>query len=125
MSSSTDNSRWARYLAAIIAVGLLSRVVPTGFELWDKYLGDALYAAMVYALARRRWASPRATIIAAVIMLALELFQLSELPRRMLASDRLAVRVCAHLLGTQFSFADLAAYAVGIGCIYLLDRPRR
>jgi hypothetical protein len=45
-------SSWAFCLIAIIALGILSRVVHTGLALFDKYLGDALYAAMVYALLR-------------------------------------------------------------------------
>ena len=41
--------RWRLLLlAAIIAAGILSRVIHTGWIVFDKYLGDALYAAMVY-----------------------------------------------------------------------------
>ena len=36
---------WLFTLAAIIALGLLSRTFHLGQPLWDKYLGDALYAA--------------------------------------------------------------------------------
>ena len=43
---------WWGLLAAIVAAGLLSRVAHTGFRLFDKYLGDALYAAMVYVIFR-------------------------------------------------------------------------
>src|ERR1043165_6490407 len=39
---------WWGLLAAIVVAGLLSRVAHTGFRLFDKYQGDALYAAMVY-----------------------------------------------------------------------------
>ena len=44
--------RWVRYLIGIIAVGILSRVIHTGLVVFDKYLGDALYAAMAYSLLR-------------------------------------------------------------------------
>src|SRR5438105_3691063 len=43
---------WWRLLALIVSAGLLSRLAHTGFRLFDKYLGDALYAAMVYVLFR-------------------------------------------------------------------------
>jgi len=33
-------------------MGILSRVVHTGFTIFDKYLGDALYAMMVYGIFR-------------------------------------------------------------------------
>ncbi len=81
----------------IDAAGLLTRLVPLGNILWDKYLGDALYAAMVCTIVRRYWA-------AALVMVAIECFQLTGIPRGLLG----------RLLGTTFSFLDLAAYAVGI-----------
>jgi hypothetical protein len=31
------------------------------------------------------------------------------------------VRICARLMGTEFSFLDLLTYGVGIACIYLAD----
>ena len=39
-------------LALIVSAGLLSRLAHTGFRLFDKHLGDARYAAMVYVLFR-------------------------------------------------------------------------
>ena len=42
-------------LAAIVATGILSRVIHTGWIVFDKYLGDALYAAMVYLLISLVW----------------------------------------------------------------------
>jgi hypothetical protein len=55
------------------------------------------------------------------VMTAVELFQLTKIADRMLASVHLLVRVCARLMGTQFSFLDLLTYAVGIACIGLAD----
>ncbi len=43
------------------------------------------------------------------------------IPAHMLASEHFIVRICARLMGTEFSFLDLLTYAVGIGCIYLAD----
>ncbi len=81
----------------IVAAGLLTRMVPLGNILWDKYLGDALYAAMVCTIVRRTW-------VAALVMVAIECFQLTGVSRGLVG----------RLLGTTFSFLDLAAYAVGI-----------
>lgn len=116
---------WLLCLVAIVALGILSRVVHTGLAVFDKYAGDALYAAMAYAILRLLRLSWRATMVALfamAVMTAIELFQLTEIPAHMLASGHLLVRICARLLGTQFSFRDLVAYAVGIGAIWLLDR---
>jgi hypothetical protein len=58
---------------------------------------------------------------AMAIMAAIELFQLTLIPLRMLASEYLLLRICARLLGTEFSIWDLLAYGVGIGLAYFVD----
>lgn len=117
---------WVFCLVGIIAMGILSRVVHTGFVVFDKYLGDALYAAMVYVIIRLLWraAAVAVAVLTMVVMTVIELFQLTMIPAHMLASDHLIVRICARLMGTDFSFMDLLAYGVGIGCIYLADSSR-
>jgi hypothetical protein len=115
---------WWGLLAAIIAIGVLSRVVQTGIRIFDKYLGDALYAAMVYVLLRLTGRIVRVAVWAAVAMMAIELFQLTGIAAGMLRSGSAAARVCARLLGTEFSVLDLVAYAAGIGCIAALDRSQ-
>ena len=113
---------WMFFLAGIVAIGILSRVVHTGLVVFDKYLGDALYATMVYAILRllSRAASSSA-VCAMVVMTAIELFQLTMIPAHMLSSQHLMTRICARLMGVEFSFLDLLAYGAGIACIYLVD----
>ena len=113
---------WWGLLAAIIVSGLLSRATQTGIRIFDKYLGDALYAAMVYVIFRLTGRITRVWLWAAVAMIAIELFQLTGVAAGMLRSADATVRVCARLLGTEFSILDLLAYAVGIGCIAAFDR---
>jgi hypothetical protein len=112
---------WWGLLAAIIPAGILSRAVHTGFQLFDKYLGDAAYAAMAYVLFRLTGRIARVPAWTAVTMTAIELFQLTRIPAGMLHSGNPAVRVGARLLGTEFSVLDLMAYAVGIGCLAVID----
>jgi hypothetical protein len=95
--------------------------VHTGFAAIDKYLGDALYATMVYAILRLVWRSAASAVCAMAIMTAIEFFQLTMIPARMLASEHWMMRICARLMGVEFSFRDLLSYAVGIGCIFLVD----
>ena len=78
-------------------MGVLSRIVQSGFVIIDKYLGDALYAAMVYVILRLLW---RATAVAVgmsamIIMTSVELFQLTMIPAHMLTSDHLISRIGA------------------------------
>jgi hypothetical protein len=114
---------WVFCLAAIIVIGVLSRIVHSGFLIIDKYLGDALYAAMVYVILRLLWRATAAAVgmSAMITMTFVELFQLTMIPAHMMASDHLLSRICARLMGTEFSFLDLLAYAVGITCICLAD----
>lgn len=114
--------RWGLVFAVIVAAGLGSRLIATGWVIFDKYLGDALYAAMIYALLRMFIDRPRATVFAALLMLAVECFQLTMIPARLVASDGILIRLLGWLLGTRFDWLDLLAYGVGIGAIYLVDR---
>jgi hypothetical protein len=106
-----SRTSWILCLIGIIALGIFSRMVHTGLGIFDKYL--------VYAILRLRWRSVALPSMA--IMTVIELFQLTMVPARMLASEHVIVRTCARLVGTEFSFLDLLAYGFGIGCIYLLD----
>ncbi|MEP7353167.1 MAG: DUF2809 domain-containing protein [Acidobacteriota bacterium] len=124
LSGLRSRTFWVVCLVGIIAMGILSRVVHTGWIVFDKYLGDALYAAMVYVILRLCWRTAAVAVPAMVAMTAIELFQLTEIPLRWLASERLLVRIYARLMGTEFSFMDLLAYAVGIGCMYFADGRR-
>jgi hypothetical protein len=113
---------WWVLLVVIVIAGLLSRVGHTGLRVVDKYLGDTLYAAMVYVLLRLTGRIAHVAVWAAVAMITIEFFQLTGVPAAMIRSEYLAVRVCARLIGTEFSVRDLLAYAVGIGCIAAFDR---
>jgi Protein of unknown function (DUF2809) len=119
-----SRASWVLCLVGIITLGILSRVVHTGLVVVDKYLGDALYAAMVYTILRLFWSAAvpaRLAMTAMAVMTVIELFQLTMIPAHLLANDHVMVRICARLMGTEFSFLDLLTYAVGIACIYLAD----
>ncbi len=113
-------------LVATLAVGVGSRAVRLDCRLWDKWLGDALYAVAVYlALAlvapRVRPAGRAAATLG--ICSALELFQLTGIPDGL--ADR--QRWVGWVLGTEFGWADLACYTVGVAAIVLVTarRPAR
>ena len=122
-----SQASWILCLIGIITIGILSRVVHTGLVVFDKYLGDALYAAMIYVILRLLWraAAVAVAVSTMAVMTLVELFQLTMIPAHMLASEHLITRICARLMGVEFSFLDLLAYGVGIGCIYLVDSSQR
>jgi len=115
---------WWGLLVLIVCAGILSRVAHTGFRLVDKYLGDALYATMVFVLFRLTGRITHVALWAGVAMTAIEVFQLTRIPAVMLLSEYSAVRACARLLGTEFSVLDLLAYALGIACVAAMDRAK-
>ena len=112
---------WVFCILGIIAMGIVSRIVHTGLAIFDKYLGDALYATMVYGILRLLSRTAASAVGAMLVMTSIELFQLTMIPAHMLSSEHLMMRICARLMGVEFSFLDLLAYGVGIGCIYLVD----
>jgi hypothetical protein len=71
------------------------------------------YMQLVYVILRLLWRPAALAVWTMAAMTVIELFQLTMIPAHMLASHHLIVRVCARLLGTEFSFRDLLAYAVG------------
>ena len=113
--------RQLAWLAAIIAAGLLSRAVRTGSVLFDKYLGDALYAAAVYMVLRLLYKRPL-PVQSMIAMTAIELFQLTGVPAALVSSGHPILWVAGRLLGTHFGWLDLAAYGVGIACARLAER---
>lgn len=110
---------------------MASRTIPVETVLIGKYLGDALYASLFYLLVRLgfpTWPLLRAAILAAILIFAVELFQLTGIPYQASQSASPLLKVAAFLLGTVFGWLDVVAYVVGIGaalaCDLLVDRNR-
>lgn len=96
-------------IVAAIALGLVSRKVPVGNVVWDKYAGDALYAVMVFgfaALVRPAARPSRLGASAFVVCFALELFQLTGIPKTL-------PRLLRAAIGDTFSWVDVACYGFG------------
>ena len=98
---------------ATLALGIASRRVHLGLLLWDKSLGDALYTVMIYffvAFARPAWTPLRLGAVALGASIAIELFQLTEIPDRLPRPLQIA-------LGTSFAWHDVACYVVGAAAV--------
>lgn len=106
-------------LGVTVALGIASRRVHLGLLLWDKSLGDTLYAVAVYlvlSLAFPRWSIPTLGRVALLLCLGLELFQLTGIP-----AAHAHLGVVRWLIGTRFAWHDLTCYLVGCLSIAMLD----
>jgi hypothetical protein len=112
----------AAAIIGTIALGLASRKYPALFPAaLGKYPGDALWAQMVYWLLAM-WA-PAASAVklalgALLVSYADELSQLCQAPWIL----QIRATTAGHLvLGSHFSWLDMASYTVGIGMLVPLD----
>jgi hypothetical protein len=114
-------------LLLTVALGLLSRLRPIGLPIYDKSLGDALYAVAAYLTLALILPRRRPLVLASLALagcLAVEAFQATGIPARY---DQLVI--VRWLIGTEFSWHDVACYFVGIAVIVTVDvlvlRPRQ
>ncbi len=110
---------------AVLASGIASRVINTNHLLFDKYLGDALYAILIYLIFRIIFADQRIGLHAAIAMLlvfAIELFQLTGIPLAMRTRENDFLRILSIALGTKFQGLDVLAYALGVLSAQTVDR---
>jgi hypothetical protein len=102
-------------LVVTITLGVVSRAVRLGIYVWDKSLGDALYAVMIYlflGLALPAQPPRQRGAVTFALCFAIELFQLTGIPRTLPRPLRIA-------LGTDFAWHDVACYAVGaMACVW-------
>jgi hypothetical protein len=120
----------ARLLAALvitISLGILSRLRPIGYSLYDKSVGVVLYAVAAYLVLALVLYRGRRLLVAALGLgacLTVEAFQATGIPARY--NDWLIV---CWLIGIEFSWHDVACYIVGVLAIFALDmlvlRPQR
>jgi hypothetical protein len=110
---------------AAVALGALSRLLPLGAPLWDKYLGDVVYAMVFYlflSLIYTKSSITRRALITSVYVVAVEFFQLTHIPALLYRIENPALKLFVYVvLGTSFSWWDIVAYAVGIAAIAALD----
>src|SRR5262245_27206888 len=98
-------------LAVTVALGLLSRLRPVGWPVYDKSLGGVLYTVAAYlalALLLRRRRPAQVAALALAWCLAVESFKLTGIPAR-----HADVGVVRWLLGTTFSWHNVVCYVCG------------
>jgi hypothetical protein len=131
--STQRSARHRGFMAAAfigtIALGLASRQHPALFPAaLGKYPGDALWAQMVYWLLALWAPSASAVKLALGALMVSYADELSQLYQAQWIQQVRATTVGHLVLGTHFSWLDVASYTVGIGMLAPLDawlhRPR-
>src|SRR5579872_6001536 len=110
-------------MAATVALCLASRLYPVGWFLWDRVLGEVLYAVAAYlALAVFLFRKPPLfiAVIAFVCCLAVELFKLTGIP-----AENQHVFFVRWFLGMTFSVVNLGYYFIGVVLIAFADCATR
>jgi Protein of unknown function (DUF2809) len=110
-------------LAATVVVGLASRLHPVGWYLYDRALGEVLYAVAAYlALAMLLFRKPvlLIAVLAWASCLAVELFKLTGFP-----AEHQHLLLVRWFLGMHFAYLNLAYYFIGVLLIALADRAIR
>ncbi len=94
-----------------IALGLASRAFPTGWLLWDRILGEVLYAVAAYIVWAMILFRKSPWVIAGIAFgccLAVELFKLTGIP----AANQ-DVRFVRWFLGMTYATINLVYYFTG------------
>jgi hypothetical protein len=115
-------SRRLRYLLALVAaaaLGLTTRTLSIGWHVWDKSLGDVLYAIGAYLVLRLlapRLASRWSALATLAFCLAIELFKLTGLPAAWASA-----RWSRLIFGTTPSWHNVACYVIGVAVAAIVD----
>ena len=110
-------------LAVTVALGLASRLYPTGWFLWDRVLGEVLYAVaayLVWAMLLFRKPPWLVAVVAFGCCLAVELFKLTGIP-----AESQHVFLVRWFLGMTFDAVNLIYYFAGAVLIAFADGATR
>jgi hypothetical protein len=110
-------------MTATVVLGLASRLYPVNWYLYDRALGEVLYAVAAYlALAMLLFHKPPwfIAVLAFACCLAVELFKLTGIP-----AEYQHLFLVRWFLGMIFSWLNLGYYLIGVLLIASADRATR
>ena len=110
-------------LAATVFLGLASRLYPMGWFLYDRVLGEVLYAVAAYLVLAMLLARRSPWLVAGLAFgccLAVEVFKLTGLP-----AEHQRVFLVRWFLGMTFAWVNLGYYFIGVVLIAFADYATR
>ena len=106
-----------------ITLGLFSRSSIYDFPDWsDAYVGDVLWASMVYFLIAALYPKGRISLKITLAMSFAFFIEFSQLIQADWMNQIRSIPGMALVLGYGFKWSDLLCYTVGIGVATLIDR---
>lgn len=106
----------------VVALGLASRRFFAHVPFIRNFVGDGLWALMVFlgiAFVFRRWAVRAVALAAFLFSVGIELSQLYQAPW---INNLRASRLGGLVLGFGFLWSDIICYVVGLACGVLIDK---
>jgi hypothetical protein len=111
------------YTLLVVCLGLLSRkfsyLLPDGI---NTYLGDALWAVMIYlmmATIGKSWSVNRVALYSILFCYVIELSQLYHAPWIDAIRN---TRLGGLVLGFGFLWSDIIAYSIGVTTMFLIEK---
>lgn len=118
---SASNDRW-KYPLAFVILFLIE--IAIALFVHDEFIrplvGDMLVVILIYCLVRSIWKVTSTRLCLGILIFAygIEIGQYFQLANRLGLGNNVLARI---VIGSTFDWKDLGAYAIGIGCIYLLE----
>ncbi|MGD7006987.1 DUF2809 domain-containing protein [Metabacillus sp. 84] len=113
---------YAAVMILVIAMGLLSRRLSIYLPGWvNAYLGDALWAAMVFVGFAFLFNRKKTSLIASIAALYCLLTECSQLIQTSWLNEIRDTMLGGLVLGYGFLWTDLAAYGIGIALCAVME----
>jgi hypothetical protein len=109
-------------LLVTIAVGVASRKLISPIPYWVKEAGDVLWPVAAYWLIALIWPRGRWQIIAAIALTAAWVSEVSQLSDAHWLAEGRKTPGLKMLLGSGFSWVDMAMYVLGVAIAIAVDR---
>ena len=109
-------------IPAVMSFGLLSRkfnyLLPNFI---NSYLGDAIWASMIYTMMAFVFAQKSSKQVAVYSLLFCYAIEISQLYQAPWINTIRNTTLGALVLGSGFLWSDLLAYALGVGIAYIIE----
>lgn len=118
-----NRKMYFKLILVVMGLGILSRKLSYLLPNFvNTYLGDAIWAAMIYVMMAFVFANKRPKQVAVFSLLFCFAIELSQLYQAPWINAIRHTTLGALVLGSGFLWSDLLAYALGVGIAFLIEK---